>query len=73
MRLKGQKAFFPTLMGKVSTVSQVLTILVVLIFNALGRTSFILSWLYDVTLVATVLSGVQYAYMAFRIVVPPEK
>jgi cardiolipin synthase len=73
MRLKGQRAFFPTLMGKVSTVSQVLTILVVLIFNALGRTSFILSWLYDVTLAATILSGVQYAYMAFRIVVPPEK
>lgn len=73
MRLKGQKAFYPTLIGKVSTVCQVLTVLVVLILNALGRTSFILSWFYDATLAATVLSGIQYAYMAFRIVVPPEK
>jgi cardiolipin synthase len=73
MRLKGQKAFYPTLLGKVSMVSQVLTVLVVLIFNTLGRTSFILSWLYDTTLAATVLSGVQYATKAFRIVVPPEK
>jgi len=66
MRLKGQKAFYPTLLGKVSTVSQVLTVLVVLIFNTLGRTSFILSWLYDTTLAATVLSGVQYAYKALK-------
>jgi cardiolipin synthase len=65
MRLKGQKAFYPTLLGKVSTVCQVLTILVVLILNTLGRTSFILSWLYDATLAATILSGVQYAYKAF--------
>jgi cardiolipin synthase len=73
MRLKGQKAFYPTLLGKVSMVSQVLTVLVVLIFNTLGRTSFILSWLYDATLAATILSGVQYACKAFRLVVPPEK
>jgi len=68
MRLKGQKAFYPTLLGKVSTVCQVLTVLVVLIFNTLGRTSFILSWLYDATLAATILSGVQYACKAFRLV-----
>jgi len=73
MRLKGQKAFYPTLLGKVSTVCQVLTVLVVLIFNTMGKTSSILSWLYDATLAATVLSGVQYACKAFRLVVPPEK
>ena len=61
MCLKGQKAFYPTLLGKVSMVSQVLTVLIVLILNSLGRTSFILSWLYDTTMAATVLSGVQYA------------
>lgn len=70
MRLKGQKAFNPTLLGKVSTVCQVGTVLLVLILNSLGKTSFILSWFYDATLVATVLSGVQYAVKAFRIVVP---
>jgi hypothetical protein len=50
-----------------------LTVLVVLILNSLGRTSSILSWFYDATLAATVLSGVQYAIKAFRLVVPPEK
>jgi hypothetical protein len=49
MRLKGQRAFYSTLTGKVSTGSQVLTVLVVLILNILGRTSFILSWFYDAT------------------------
>jgi len=66
MCLKGQKAFYPTLLGKVSMVSQVLTVLVVLILNSLGRTSFILSWLYDTTMAATVLSGVQYAAKALK-------
>jgi len=73
MRLKGQKAFYPTLMGKVSTVSQISTVLVVLILNSLGRTSSILSWFYDATLAATIFSGVQYATKAFHVVVPPEK
>jgi cardiolipin synthase (CMP-forming) len=58
--LKGQKAFFPTLLGKVSTVAQVLTVLAVLVSNVSGKTPSILSWIYDVTLVATVASGVQY-------------
>jgi len=70
MRLKGQKAFYPTLLGKVSTVCQVGTVLVVLILNSLGETSSILSWFYDATLVATVLSGLQYAHKAVRIVIP---
>jgi cardiolipin synthase len=58
--LRGQKAFFPTLLGKVSTVAQGLTVLAVLASNAWGKTPFILSWIYDVTLVATVASGIQY-------------
>jgi len=57
---KRQKAFFPTLLGKVSTVTQVLTILSVLILNARGTAFPHLSWAYDATLIATVASGVQY-------------
>ena len=58
---KGQKAFFPTLLGKVSTVAQVLTVLAVLVLNAQGnRGGPVLRWFYDTTLVATVASGVQY-------------
>ncbi len=57
---KGQKAFFPTLLGKASTVTQVLTILAVLILNARGIASPLLRWAYDTTVVATIASGVQY-------------
>jgi cardiolipin synthase len=57
---KGQKAFFPTLLGKVSTVAQVLTVLAVLVLNARGTAFPHLSWAYDVTLIATAASGVQY-------------
>ncbi len=57
---KGQKAFFPTQLGKVSTVTQVLTILAVLILNARGIASPLLRWAYDTTVIATVASGVQY-------------
>ena len=72
-KLRGQKAFYPTLLGKVSTVSQVLTICVVIVCNALGRTFFLLPWIYDATLVATVASGVQYALLSRPIVFPPKK
>jgi cardiolipin synthase len=58
--LRGQKAFFPTLLGKVSTVAQLLTVLAVLVLNARGTASPLLSRAYDVTVIATVASGVQY-------------
>ncbi len=62
--LRGQKAFFPTLLGKVSTVAQVLTVLAVLALNARGTASPLLSWAYDATIIATVASGVQYFLMS---------
>jgi cardiolipin synthase len=62
-KLRGQKAFYPTLLGKVSTVIQVLTICAVIVSNALGERFFLLPWIYDATLVATVVSGVQYAFL----------
>jgi cardiolipin synthase (CMP-forming) len=65
---KGQKAFYPTLLGKVSTVIQVLTICVVVVCNALGEEFFLLPWIYDATLAATVLSGVQYALLSRRMI-----
>lgn len=61
---RGQKAFFPTLLGKVSTVAQLLTVLAVLILNARGTAPPLLRWAYDTTVVATVASGVQYFLMS---------
>jgi cardiolipin synthase len=71
--LRGQKAFFPTLLGKVSTVAQVLTILAVLALNARGTAFPYLSWAYDVTLVATVASGVQYFIMSLPLLAKRKK
>lgn len=64
MRWKGLKTFYPSLMGKVSTVAQVLTVLLVLLFNSLGTSPFILPWMYQAVVVATVLSGGHYAWLA---------
>lgn len=62
--LRRQRAFFPTLLGKVSTVAQVLTVLAVLAANAWGVTPGLLARAYDVTVVATLASGVQYFVMS---------
>jgi cardiolipin synthase len=71
--LRGQKAFFPTLLGKVSTVAQVLTVLAVLALNALGRAFPHLSWAYDATVVATVASGVQYFILSLPLLAKRKK
>jgi len=61
--LKKKQNFPPTLMGKTSTVCQVLTILAVLFFNFLQKEMGLLSWLYDLTILATVVSGLQYIWI----------
>lgn len=58
--LKIKQSFPPTLLGKTTTVCQVLTALAVLFFNFLQKEISLLSWLYDLTLLATVVSGLQY-------------
>ncbi|MCR4410465.1 MAG: CDP-alcohol phosphatidyltransferase family protein [Candidatus Saccharicenans sp.] len=61
--LKIKQSFPPTLMGKTSTVCQVLTVLAVLFFNFLQKEVNLLGWLYDLTILATVLSGLQYIWV----------
>lgn len=63
--LKIKQSFPPTLLGKTSTVCQVLTVLAVLFFNFLPKEVNLLSWLYDLTVLATVLSGLQYIWVGF--------
>jgi cardiolipin synthase len=70
---KGQKAFFPTLVGKVSTVAQLMTVLAVLVLNARGTTSPLLSWAYDATVIATVASGIQYFIMSLPLLAKRKK
>lgn len=61
--LKIKQNFPPTLLGKTSTVCQVLTVLAVLFFNFLQKEVGLLGWLYDLAVLATVLSGLQYIWV----------
>jgi len=58
--LRGVKQFPPSLIGKTSTVSQVSTILAVLLLNAFGYAAPELSWLYGLTLALTLVSAGHY-------------
>jgi cardiolipin synthase (CMP-forming) len=63
-KTRGQKAFYPTLLGKASTVIQVLAICSVIVCNAFGEKFAFLPWIYDATIVATLASGIQYAWLS---------
>jgi cardiolipin synthase len=65
--LRRKQNFPPTLMGKTSTVCQVLTALAVLFFNFLQKEAGLLNWLYDLTVLATVVSGLQYIWLGFSV------
>ncbi len=61
--LKKKRDFPPTLFGKTSTVCQVLTAGAVLFFNWLEIPTGLLDWLYDLTILATIISGLQYIWL----------
>jgi cardiolipin synthase len=71
--VRGQKDFSPTILGKVSTVCQVGTVLLVLLFNYLQTSPSLLSPFYSITLAATLLSGIHYAYIGFMMLFFPKK
>ncbi len=58
--LRGRTQFKPSLIGKASTILQVMTLLAVLLWNGLGRSPLFLAWLYGVTAAVTVASGILY-------------
>lgn len=66
-KLIGQKTFYPSLLGKTSTFCQVLVVFLVLLFNAFEVISISLIWAYYVTLIATILSGIHYSSVGFRL------
>lgn len=69
-RLRGTKSFPPSLLGKISTVSQVLTVFCVLLANYVKASvslSSALSALYMVTLASTILSGAHYVSLGIRL------
>jgi cardiolipin synthase (CMP-forming) len=60
----GRKVFLPSLLGKLSTASQVVTAGVVLLLNALIYDFPPLLYLFLLTLALAVASGVHYVYLA---------
>jgi cardiolipin synthase len=72
-KLKGQKSFPPSVLGKASTVCQFTVLILVLFFNSFKISSPSLQPLYFLTLVLTILSGMHYSYIGFRIISLPRK
>jgi cardiolipin synthase len=60
----GRRIFYPSLLGKLSTVTQLLTVGLVLLVNALGRGGAVLRYLFIATLALTVASALHYVYLA---------
>lgn len=60
----GRRVFYPSLLGKLSTVSQIVTAGVVLLLNALSDTFPPVLFLFQLTLASTVASGLHYAWAA---------
>jgi cardiolipin synthase (CMP-forming) len=60
----GRRIFYPSLLGKLSTATQVLSVGMVLLLNALGRPFPPVRYLFVLTLVLTVASALHYVYAA---------
>jgi cardiolipin synthase len=60
----GRRVFYPTLLGKLSTLSQSLTAGVALLLNAMGECFSWAGLMYRLTLLLTVASALQYVYLA---------
>lgn len=61
-----RKSFLPILMGKISTVAQMGVPLLVLYLNSLGSTTPLLLWLYVLTMLITLISGIKYASIGLK-------
>jgi len=60
----GIRVFYPSILGKLSTASQLLTAGIVILANALGQSFAGLFYIYVLTLVLTVASALHYVYLA---------
>ena len=60
----GRRVFYPSLLGKLCTGSQLLTVGAVLLVNALATPFPAVSYVFAVTLVLTVVSAIHYVYVA---------
>jgi len=59
-----RRVFYPSVLGKFSTGSQLATVALVLLVNATGVGAPLLPYVFGVTLVLTVVSALHYVYKA---------
>jgi len=62
-----QKTFAPSLLGKISTAGQVGTVFLVLLLNCYRVAPWYMSWIYWITLLVTLASGVNYFIYGLKI------
>ena len=60
----GRRVFYPSTLGKLTTISQILTTGVVLLLNALGAEYAPVVYLFWLTVLLTVASAFHYVYLA---------
>jgi cardiolipin synthase (CMP-forming) len=60
----GRRVFYPSRLGKLTTVSQIVTVAAVLLLDAVGRPLPALRYLFLATVVLTVGSALHYVYLA---------
>jgi cardiolipin synthase len=60
----GRRIFYPSILGKLSTASQIVTVGAVLLSNALGMPHPVLRGVFWISLVLTVSSAFHYVYLA---------
>jgi cardiolipin synthase len=64
----GMRRFWPTVLSKINTAVQIVTVVLVLLCGALGvRSERLLPACYTLTLITTLLSGFHYIYLSARI------
>ncbi len=72
-RMTGHTTFLPCLLGKISTVFQVSTLLLVLFYNYLQISPPYLKWVFYLTLIFTVLSCINYIIIGFSLISSPQR
>ena len=60
----GRRMFYPSVLGKLTTASQLVTVGVVLLLDALRWPLAPMRWIFLITLVLTVTSALHYVYLA---------
>ncbi|MBE0461142.1 MAG: CDP-alcohol phosphatidyltransferase family protein [Candidatus Aminicenantes bacterium] len=71
-RLNRTKDLLPSLLGKATTVSQVTVVGLVLLFNIMQISPPVLNLAYLITLILTILSGVDYSLSKIRLLSSPK-